>query len=100
MELSQVPAYLAVIEYIDLAEITNISTQDFFSNETISTLTVTGYCIEADMDGIHVLKVCYINDLDGGANSSGLVIPISCVKSIQKLDTASEKIDYMGSETN
>jgi len=73
-------AELCMVSYVDLAETSGVSTQDFFSEQTtFSMLTTVGWCMEQELNGIHCLKVCYIHDDDGQGNSAGLVIPISCV---------------------
>jgi hypothetical protein len=80
-------AELCLVSYIDLAETTGVSTQDFFGEHTtLSRLSTVGWVMEQDVQGIHCIKVCYIHDDDGEENSSGIVIPISCVLKCEILE--------------
>lgn len=89
-------AELTMIEYIDLAQYQNVSTVDFLSDKTntICTLTIVGWALDIVIDGVHMIKIIYINDDDGNENSEGMVIPTSCIKRRVLLEP-SEEVDTM-----
>lgn len=98
--MAEVVAYMGVVEYVDLLATSGVSTQDFFANEGLRTLTVCGYILEMEQGGMNVVKVCYISDMEGGDNSEGIVIPLSCVISITRMHPDGDPIVLMGADEN
>jgi hypothetical protein len=91
--LEQKSAEICCVTYVDLAETSNISTQSFFDHKTsYSKLSVCGWVMEQEIGGVLCLKICYLHDEDGNENSSGIVIPISCIISCDKLVNSGEKL--------
>lgn len=98
--MTETLAYIGVVAYVDLSATSAISTQDFFAAEGLSTLTVCGYIVEMEQKGMNVIKICYICDMEGGENSEGIVIPLSCVVSITRMRPDGEPIVLMGAIEN
>lgn len=94
-------AELCLVTYVDLAETQNVSTQEFFDHKTTySKLSIAGWVMEQELNGVVCLKVCYLHDEDGEENSAGIVIPISCVLSCERLHNTGESAVDSSSDVN
>lgn len=89
-----VAAELSLIEYIDLAGYTDFQTSDFFSSDqyTVCTLTIVGWALDVVIDGLHLVKIVFVNDEDGDENSEGMVIPISCITKRMRLEAIEDAV--------
>jgi len=95
-------AELCVIEYIDLSQYQDVATDDFFQDDdvTICTLTIVGWCVDVSINGVELVKIIYVNDCDGGENSEGMVIPVSCILNRTRLEPEDGEPDLITEDMN
>jgi hypothetical protein len=83
--MSEKVARPAIVQYVDLAQTSNVSTQDFLGKAGLSMLQTIGWVYECEVDGFECVKILSYDDMDGEANSEGIVIPKACVLKIIEL---------------
>lgn len=79
------PAPVYLLEYTDLCEHTDSSTEGFFNEDGLCNIMTVGFVKEVIVNGIPCLKVLHYHDQDSTKNSGGIVIQKSVVKTMKRL---------------
>lgn len=93
-----------IVEYYDLCEHKGTVTNDFFQKDKLIKMRTMGLVMEEEGDDFTpaTVKILHIEDLEGSANSDGIVIPKSVVTRItylavdEELDSDTIKKDPSG----
>lgn len=82
----------AIVEYWDLCEHQGTSSDEFFSKDGLIPMRACGMVMEddGDDDTPSLVKILFIEDMDGHNNGSGLVLPRSVIKKIHYLQLDDE----------